>query len=80
MTWGDTLTMGGAIRRDHWVTLRTKWRAMTKARVIEWVRRGLAPHLRRGDVVLLDNLTAHLAPNIRVLIDQRGANSSTFRD
>src|SRR5712692_10494135 len=40
---------------------------------ITWVRRRLAPRLRRGDVVLLDNLRAHKAPAVRMLIEQRGA-------
>mgnify|MGYP003693929717 CR=1 FL=1 len=46
---------------------------MTKERFIEWVRRRLAPRLRRGDVVLLDNLTAHKALEVRFFIEQRGA-------
>jgi transposase len=73
MNWGDNLTLVGAVRRRGWVTLSTKWRAMTKIRFIEWVHRGLAPRLRRGDVVLLDNLAAHKAPEVRVFIEQRGA-------
>ena len=73
MNWGDNLTLVGAVRRRGWVTLSTKWRAMTKPRFIEWVRRGLAPRLRRGDVVLLDNLQAHKAPEVRFFVEQRGA-------
>jgi len=73
MNWGDNLTLVGAVRRSGWVTLSTKWRAMTKARFIEWVRRRLAPRLRRGDVVVLDNLAAHKAPEVRHAIQQRGA-------
>lgn len=73
MNWGDNLTMVGAIRRDGWLTLSTKWRSMTKARFIEWVRCGLGPRLRPRDVVLLDNLQAHKAPEVRALIEQRGA-------
>lgn len=38
-----------------------------------WVRRCLAPKLRRGDVVVLDNLWAHKRPHIRELIEARGA-------
>ena len=38
-----------------------------------WVRRRLAPRLRRGDVVLLDNLKAHKAPEVRRLVEARGA-------
>jgi transposase len=73
MNWGDNLTLTGAIRRAGWVTLSTKWRAMTKAAFINWVRDRLAPRLRPGDIVLLDNLQAHKAPQVRFFIEQRGA-------
>ncbi len=73
MNWGNNLTLIGAIRRDQWVTLSTKWRALNTATFIQWVRRRLAPRLRRGDVVLLDNLKAHKAPAVRRLIERRGA-------
>jgi transposase len=73
MNWGDNLTLIGAIRREGWVTLSTRWRAVTKVIFLDWVRRGLVPHLRRGDVVLLDNLKAHHAPAVRRLIERRGA-------
>lgn len=73
MNWGDNLTMVGAIRREGWVTLSTKWRAMNTDAFVEWVRDGLAPRLRPGDVVLLDNLKPHKAPQVRVLVEQRGA-------
>lgn len=73
MNWGDNLTLVGAIRRDGWVALNTQWRAMTTAQFIVWVRDQLAPRLRRGDVVLLDNLRAHKAPAVRTWIERRGA-------
>ncbi len=73
MNWGDNLTMIGAIRREQWVTLSTKWRAVNTDRFTEWVRRRLALCLRPGDVVVLDNLKAHKAPAVRALIEQRGA-------
>jgi len=73
MNWGDNLTLVGAIRRDGWLVLNTKWRAMTKIAFIDWVRRRLAPRLRPGDIVLLDNLQAHRAPEVRVFIEARGA-------
>lgn len=73
MNWGDNLTLVGAIRRSGWVVLSTKWRAMTKASFITWVRRRLAPHLRPGDIVVMDNLQAHKAPEVRALIKARGA-------
>jgi transposase len=73
MNWGDNLTMIGAMRWERWLTLSTKWRAVNAEGFVEWVRRGLAPRLRHGDVVVLDNLKAHKAPAVRRLIEQRGA-------
>lgn len=73
MNWGNNLTLVGAIRQEGWVVLNTQWRAMTKRAFIAWVRRRLAPRLRAGDIVLLDNLQAHKAPEVRSAIEARGA-------
>lgn len=73
MNWGDNLTLVGAIRRSGWVTMNTKWRAMNRLAFIAWVQRRLAPRLQVGDIVLLDNLQAHKAPEVRFFIEQRGA-------
>ena len=73
MNWGDNLTMVGAMRVDGWLTLATGWHAMNTARFEEWVRRRLVPRLRRGDIVVLDNLSAHKARPVRDLIAQAGA-------
>ena len=73
MNWGDNLTLMGAMRRDRWVTLGTCWRAMTTATFDRWVERRLAPRLRRGDVVLLDNLRAHKSATAQRAIEARGA-------
>lgn len=73
MNWGDNLTLMGAVRRRGWVTLGTQWNATTKITFSRWVRDRLAPRLRRGDIVLLDNLKAHQAPAVRAAIAQRGA-------
>jgi len=73
MNWGDNLTMVGAMRVDGWLTLATGWHAMNAARFEEWVRRRLVPRLRRGDIVVLDNLSAHKARPVRDLIEQAGA-------
>jgi transposase len=73
MNWGDNLTLVGAIRVDRLLTLATSWDAMTTARFTVWVRRHLVRHLRRGDVVVMDNLAAHKARPVRELIEQTGA-------
>ena len=73
MNWGDNLTLMGAMRASGWVTLGTCWRAMTTADFDRWVQTHLAPRLRRGDIVLLDNLRAHKSATAHRLIDARGA-------
>ena len=73
MNWGDNLTLIGAMRAQGWVTLGTCWRGMKTPTFEYWVRRRLAPRLRRGDIVLLDNLRAHKSPTVQRLIKQRGA-------
>ena len=71
--WGDNLTMIGAMRLTGWVTMGTYWGAVNKARFVAWVRRRLAPKLRRGDVVVLDNLGAHNDPRVSAILAERGA-------
>jgi transposase len=73
MNWGDNLTMVGAMRIDGWVTMATGWEAMNTARFVAWVRRRLVPRLRRGDIVVLDNLAAHKARAVRELVERAGA-------
>ena len=73
MNWGDNLTMVGAMRIDGWLTMATGWDAMNTVRFVTWVRRRLVPKLRVGDIVILDNLAAHKARDVRHLIEQAGA-------
>ena len=73
MNWGDNLTLIGAVRLSGWVTLGTQWKAVKAPDFVAWVRDRLAPRLRRGDIVLLDNLRAHKAPAVAELIERRGA-------
>ena len=47
--------------------------AMTSAIFATYVEQVLAPTLHAGDVVVLDNLSAHKSPAIRILIAARGA-------
>ena len=67
------VTILGAMRVDGWLTSATGWHAMNAARFIQWVRRRWVPRLRRGDIVVLDNLAAHKARPVRDLIEQAGA-------
>ena len=47
--------------------------AMTTDRFVGYVRHRLAPTLRAGQVVIADNLTAHLGPAVRAVIEATGA-------
>jgi transposase len=73
MNWGDNLTMVGAIRLDRWLTLNTIWGGMKAADFVQWVERRLVPRLRRGDIVVLDNLPAHRPRQVRTLVERAGA-------
>ena len=71
MNWGNNLTLIGAIRADQWLTLNTKWHAVNKVTFVEWVRDRLAPRLRRGDVVLMDNRVPIMAMTAHALAGDR---------
>ena len=73
MHWGNNLTLIGAMRGDRWLTLGTAWEAANADRFVRWVERRLAPTLRAGDVVVLDNLRAHKDSRVTQLVEQRGA-------
>jgi transposase len=73
MNWGNNLTMIGAIRADRWLTMSTDWQAANAERFVLWVERCLAPKLRVGDIVIMDNLGAHKDGRVRQLIEQSGA-------
>ena len=47
--------------------------AMNSERLRTWVRKSLAPALKRGDIVVWDNLSIHNDSQVAALIEQRGA-------
>jgi transposase len=47
--------------------------AINGARFLAYVEQALAPTLRRGDIVVLDNLRAHKVKGVRDAIEARGA-------
>jgi transposase len=46
--------------------------AMDSDVFIVWVREALLPGLRKGDIVVMDNLPAHKKPAVRVMIEEAG--------
>jgi transposase len=60
INWGKkTLTLIGAIRLSGWVVLTTMFATVNKDRFVTWLATKLLPKLRCGDVLVMDNLSAH---------------------
>lgn len=72
MNWGGNLTLLGAIRITGWVVLSTMYASTTSDRFVAWLKRRLLPRLRRGDVLVLDNLKAHHDGRVVQLCKERG--------
>ncbi|UJR83688.1 transposase [Sandaracinus amylolyticus] len=72
MNWGKNLTLLGAIRWDGWVVLTTMFASTKADRFVDWVAKKLLPKLRRGDVIVMDNLSAHHDPRVVPLCRERG--------
>jgi transposase len=74
VNWGSNLTMLGAMRLEGWITMSTMFKSANRERFIRWLRRRLAPKLRKHDVVILDNAQAHHDPRVKTIIEARGAS------
>jgi transposase len=60
VNWGKyNLTLLGAMRLSGWVVLNSIWGSTNKEHFATWFRTKLLSKLRRGDVVVMDNLSAH---------------------
>lgn len=60
-----------------WKAIEAPWvlkGAMDGTAFEAYIEHILAPTLRRGEIVMLDNLSAHKGPRIRQLIEARGAH------
>jgi transposase len=71
--WGGNMTMAGAVTLEGVLALNTMFKAMNRERFVLWVRDSLAPKLRKGDAVFMDNLKAHHDPLVEALVRARGA-------
>jgi len=68
-----TTTFVGALRLSGVTAPMTLDGAMTAAAFLAYVEQVLAPTLRPGDIVVMDNLPAHKPPAIRDAIERAGA-------
>jgi len=69
--WKST-TFVAALRTDGLSAPTVVDGAMDRATFEAWVEQQLVPTLRAGEVVVMDNLSAHTGPRVRALIE--GAN------
>jgi transposase len=68
-----TTTFLAALRHDGLTAPCVFDGAINGERFVAWVEQGLAPTLRRGDVVIMDNLPAHKVAGVREAVEARGA-------
>jgi transposase len=68
-----TLTVLGAVRLSGWVATMTIEAATDGDVFCAYIEQVLCPQLRSGDVVVMDNLSAHKADGVRALIEGAGA-------
>lgn len=68
-----TITFVGALRRHGMTAPLVIDGAMTGEMFLAYVEQCLAPTLKRKDIVVMDNLSAHKAPGVREAIEARGA-------
>jgi transposase len=73
--WGHwkTVTFVAALRQDRLTAPFVIDCPMNGAIFIEYVRQCLLPTLTPGDIVIMDNLSAHKRDRVRELIEQAGA-------
>jgi transposase len=69
----ETVTFAVALRHDKMVAPMTIDGAMNAETFLAYVEQCLAPTLRRGDIVIMDNVNLHKGAGVREAIEKRGA-------
>lgn len=68
-----TLTVLGAIRMSGWVATMTIEAATDGDIFLAYLQQILCPQLQPGDIVVMDNLSAHKVRGVKDLVEQTGA-------
>lgn len=68
-----TLTFVGALRRNGMTAPMIIEGSMNGPAFLAYVEQCLVPTLKRGDIVVMDNLLVHKTPGVRELIESAGA-------
>ena len=69
----ETITFVAALRRNKMTAPMVVEGAMTGEMFRAYIEQCLVPTLKRGDIVVIDNLSAHKAAGIREAIENAGA-------
>lgn len=69
----QTTTFLGALRATGFVAPLTVDGAINGPIFLAWIKQHLAPTLRPGDVVVMDNLSSHKVAGVRAAIEAAGA-------
>ena len=69
----QTTTFLGALRAEGFIAPLTVEGSINGELFRAWVEQHLAPALRPGDLVVMDNLSSHKVPGIRKAIEKAGA-------
>ncbi len=69
----ETTTFLGALRAEGFIAPLTVDGAINGPLFLAWVEQHLAPVLRPGDIVVMDNLSSHKVAGIREAIEAVGA-------
>jgi len=69
----QTTTFLGAMRADGFIAPLTVDGAINGPLFLAWVQQHLAPALRPGDIVVMDNLSSHKVAGVREAIEAAGA-------
>lgn len=70
---GSNYSVVGAIRSSRVIGTATYKGAVNAPRFIDFMIRVVVPDLRRGDVVVMDNVQFHKHPAVKALIESKGA-------
>ena len=71
--WGDSVTVVAGLTLDGIIAPMMLHGSMNARAFEAYVEQCLVPELRDGDVVVMDNLSAHKRPVVRELIERVGA-------
>ncbi len=72
--WGENISVIGALSLGGLEAVMTLNGALNRDWFDKWVKEFLVPVLRKGDVVVMDNLSVHKSAKARKLIEKAGAS------